>query len=127
MSALELEMVQVRRSDRVAWLVMNRPEALNAWTKQLGREMLEALHSVDGDPEVRAIVVTGAGRAFSSGADLKAGHELSSNGRPDVLTPSARGLQPADHACADDRQARDRGCQRACGRDRVFVRACLLT
>ena len=66
---------------------MDRPEALNAWTKQLGREMLEALDSLGGDPEVRAIVVTGAGRAFSSGADLKAGHELSSNGRPDVLTP----------------------------------------
>jgi 2-(1,2-epoxy-1,2-dihydrophenyl)acetyl-CoA isomerase len=86
MSALKLETVQLRQADGVAWLVMNRPDALNAWTKQLGREMIEALDSAAADPEVRAIVITGAGRAFSSGADLKAGGELSSNGRPDVLT-----------------------------------------
>ena len=66
---------------------MNRPDALNAWTKQLGREMTEALDSVADDPEVRTIVITGAGRAFSSGADLKSSDDLSSNGRPDVLTP----------------------------------------
>jgi len=87
MSALKLETVQVKCSGRVAWIVMNRPEALNAWTKQLGREMLEALNEVGADPELRAIVVTGAGRAFSSGADLKADRELSSDGSPDVLTP----------------------------------------
>ena len=87
MSALKLETVELRMADRVAWLTMNRPDALNAWTQQLGREMTEALESLAADPEVRAIVISGAGRAFSSGADLKAGNDLSSNGRPDVLTP----------------------------------------
>ncbi len=86
MSALKLETVECKRSERVAWIVMNRPEALNAWTKQLGRELTEALDEAAADPEVRAVVVTGAGRAFSSGADLKAERELSSDGRPDVLT-----------------------------------------
>ena len=86
MSALELETVDLRTADGVAWLTMSRPDALNAWTKQLGREMTEALDRAAGDPEVRAIVVTGAGRAFSSGADLKAADSLSSNGRPDVLS-----------------------------------------
>jgi 2-(1,2-epoxy-1,2-dihydrophenyl)acetyl-CoA isomerase len=86
MSALKLETVELRQAARVAWITMNRPEALNAWTKQLGREMTEALDTVAADPEVRAIVITGAGRAFSSGADLKSGDDLSSNGRPDVLT-----------------------------------------
>ena len=87
MSTLNLETVQVSQAEGVARIVMNRPEALNAWTRQLGREMLEALDEAAADPEVRAIVVTGAGRAFSSGADLKAGHELTGDSGPDVLTP----------------------------------------
>ena len=84
MSALDLETVQVKRSDRVATIVMNRPEALNAWTKQLGTEMLDALDEVGADPALRAIVITGAGRAFSSGADLKAERELTDSGAPAV-------------------------------------------
>jgi 2-(1,2-epoxy-1,2-dihydrophenyl)acetyl-CoA isomerase len=84
MSAVNLETVQLKRSERVATIVMNRPEALNAWTQQLGREMTEALDDVADDPEMRAIVLTGAGRAFSSGADLKADRELTGDGAPDV-------------------------------------------
>ena len=49
--------------------------------------MLTALDHAAADPEVRAIVFTGAGRAFSSGADLKAGLELTEHGTPDVLGP----------------------------------------
>ena len=87
MSTLNLETVEVQRDGRVARVVLNRPDALNAWTKQLGREMIAALDDAAQDSEIRAIVITGAGRAFSSGADLKAGGELNDNGRPDVLTP----------------------------------------
>jgi 2-(1,2-epoxy-1,2-dihydrophenyl)acetyl-CoA isomerase len=84
MSVVNLETVQLKRSERVATIVMNRPGALNAWTQQLGREMSEALDEVATDPEVRAIVLTGAGRAFSSGADLKAERELTADGAPMV-------------------------------------------
>jgi 2-(1,2-epoxy-1,2-dihydrophenyl)acetyl-CoA isomerase len=84
---LELETVEVRLAERVAWIVLNRPDALNAWTRQLGEEMITALDHVAADPDVRAIVLTGAGRAFSSGADLKAGGLLDEDGSPDVLTP----------------------------------------
>jgi 2-(1,2-epoxy-1,2-dihydrophenyl)acetyl-CoA isomerase len=84
MSAVNLETVQLKRSERVATIVMNRPEALNAWTQQLGREMTDALDEVAAEPEVRAIVLTGAGRAFSSGADLKAERELTADGAPRV-------------------------------------------
>ena len=84
MSVVNLETVQLKRSERVATIVMNRPGALNAWTQQLGREMSEALDEVATDPEVRAIVITGAGRAFSSGADLKAERELTTDGAPRV-------------------------------------------
>lgn len=84
MSAVNLETVQLKRSGRVATVVMNRPEALNAWTQRLGREMTGALDELADDPEVRAIVLTGAGRAFSSGADLKSQRDLTDDGAPDV-------------------------------------------
>src|ERR1700729_2473207 len=86
MSALRLETVQMIRSEGVARIVMNRPDALNAWTTQVGEELTEALDEAAADPEVRAIVVTGAGRAFSAGADLKAGFEANPTGAPDVRT-----------------------------------------
>ncbi|HEY2259357.1 MAG TPA: enoyl-CoA hydratase [Solirubrobacteraceae bacterium] len=87
MSVLNLETVELTRSERVARVTMNRPDALNAWTQQLGQELLIALDEAAADPEIRAIVLTGAGRAFSSGADLKAGGVLGDDGKPDVLTP----------------------------------------
>jgi 2-(1,2-epoxy-1,2-dihydrophenyl)acetyl-CoA isomerase len=87
MSVLNLETVECKRADGVAWIVLNRPDALNAWTPQLGEELIRALDEVAADTDVRAIVLTGAGRAFSSGADLKAGGGLGANGSPDVLTP----------------------------------------
>ncbi len=88
MSTLNLDTVQLRRSEGVAWVTMDRPDALNAWTRQLGRELHEAIDQAADDPEVRAIVLTGAGRAFSAGADLKEGGEPSSvTGSVDVLTP----------------------------------------
>jgi enoyl-CoA hydratase/carnithine racemase len=54
----------------VAVVTLNRPERLNAWTFDIGRQYLEALDSLAADPAVRAIVVTGAGRAFCAGADM---------------------------------------------------------
>jgi 2-(1,2-epoxy-1,2-dihydrophenyl)acetyl-CoA isomerase len=86
MSVLELETVQLDVADRVAWIVLNRPDALNAWTTQLGEDMRAALEHAAEDPGIRAIVFTGAGRAFSSGADLKAGREFNEDGTPDVRT-----------------------------------------
>ena len=86
MSALRLETVQLTRSERVARIVMNRPEALNAWTTQVGEQLTGALDAAAADPDVRAIVVTGAGRAFSAGADLKAGFETTGSGAPAVGT-----------------------------------------
>ena len=86
MSTLELETVDLKVEDRVAWITMNRPDALNAWTRQFGEELLSALDHAADDPEVRALVITGAGRAFSSGADLRSGIDLTPDGKPDVLT-----------------------------------------
>ncbi len=58
--------------DRVATVALNRPDRLNAWTPNMEREVREALQAADGDPQVHVVVVTGAGRGFCAGADLKA-------------------------------------------------------
>jgi 2-(1,2-epoxy-1,2-dihydrophenyl)acetyl-CoA isomerase len=83
MTLLELETVELEVSDRVAWLTLNRPAALNAWVRRLGEDMRAALEHAAADAGVRAIVLTGAGRAFSSGADLKS-RELGGDGDIDV-------------------------------------------
>ena len=62
-------------ADRILTITLNRPERLNAWTGQMGRELIEAFDRADTDDEVRAIVVTGAGRGFCAGADLASGGE----------------------------------------------------
>ncbi len=69
----------------VGRLTLNRPETLNAWTAQFGRELKRVIEGEAADPSVRAVLVTGAGRGFSSGADLKAGFEPSpDDGMPDI-------------------------------------------
>ena len=56
--------------DNVARITLNRPETLNAWNEQLGLDLLAAIERARDDDEVRAVLITGAGRGFSSGADL---------------------------------------------------------
>jgi 2-(1,2-epoxy-1,2-dihydrophenyl)acetyl-CoA isomerase len=63
--------VNLHRDGAAATIELNRPDALNAWDDAMGAELLEAVRAVAQDDEVRAVVVTGAGRAFSSGADLR--------------------------------------------------------
>jgi 2-(1,2-epoxy-1,2-dihydrophenyl)acetyl-CoA isomerase len=63
--------VNLHRDGGAATIELNRPEALNAWNGPLGDELLDAGRSVAEDGDVRAVVLTGAGRAFSSGADLR--------------------------------------------------------
>jgi 2-(1,2-epoxy-1,2-dihydrophenyl)acetyl-CoA isomerase len=63
---------------------LNRPDRMNAWDRQLGVELLRAIEDATEDESVRAVTITGAGRAFSAGADLKAGFEPSPQGHPDV-------------------------------------------
>jgi enoyl-CoA hydratase/carnithine racemase len=57
----------------VATITLNRPEKLNAFTVQMMRDMMAALDLTDADDAVRAVIVTGAGRAFCAGADLSGG------------------------------------------------------
>jgi 2-(1,2-epoxy-1,2-dihydrophenyl)acetyl-CoA isomerase len=85
-SSIELETVEVLLEDGVATVTLNRPQALNAWNKQFALDLLAALDRVAASEAARAVVITGAGRAFSSGADLKdaGGGDFTPEGRPDV-------------------------------------------
>jgi 2-(1,2-epoxy-1,2-dihydrophenyl)acetyl-CoA isomerase len=82
----DLETVNLRLQDGAARIELNRPETLNAWNAQLGADLLAALRQVAEDEGVRAVTVTGAGRGFSSGADLKdlGGGQRTADGEPDV-------------------------------------------
>jgi enoyl-CoA hydratase/carnithine racemase len=66
--------------DGIAVVTLNRPEKMNAWTAQMGAELNEHLVRCDEDDSVRAVVVTGAGRAFCAGADLERGGETFAGG-----------------------------------------------
>ena len=73
-------------TDRVATLTLNRPEQLNAFTNTMMREVIDAFDRIDADDEVRAVIVTGAGRGFCAGADLSGGGETFSGGGSDEKT-----------------------------------------
>jgi len=60
-------------ADNVATLTLHRPEKLNAFTGVMMSEMIDAFDQADADDQVRAVIVTGSGRAFCAGADLSAG------------------------------------------------------
>ena len=60
-------------SENILTITINRPDKLNALNTQMIRDLIGAIDEADGDDAVRAIVVTGAGRAFCAGADLSAG------------------------------------------------------
>ena len=67
------ETIKYDVEDGVLTLTLNRPEKLNAFTGQMMSEMIDAFDRADADDDVRAIIVTGEGRAFCAGADLSAG------------------------------------------------------
>jgi enoyl-CoA hydratase/carnithine racemase len=76
--------------DPVATITLNRPEALNAWTDRMGREVHDALGRAARDRAVVGIVITGAGRGFCAGADMNTLSDLSSGGSHSAA-PFSRG------------------------------------
>jgi len=57
-------------ADRIATITLNRPAKLNAYTPQMGHEIVEAMRRAETDPSVRVVILTGSGRAFCAGADI---------------------------------------------------------
>ncbi len=92
-----METVNVHRRGGAAIVELDRPEVMNAWNRQFGIDLLAAVEEVAADAAVRAVCITGAGRGFSSGADLK---DMGDNdartpeGHPDVRTTLVERYHP---------------------------------
>jgi enoyl-CoA hydratase/carnithine racemase len=70
---MTFEQIEYAVADHVLTITLNRPDRLNAFTATMGQELIDAFDAADADDEVRAVVVTGAGRGFCAGADLESG------------------------------------------------------
>jgi enoyl-CoA hydratase/carnithine racemase len=70
---VDYEQITYEVVEGIATVTLNRPDKLNAMTAQMGAEMSDAMAEADGDEDVRAVVVTGAGKGFCAGADLGGG------------------------------------------------------
>jgi 2-(1,2-epoxy-1,2-dihydrophenyl)acetyl-CoA isomerase len=126
-----METVTLERRGPELRITLNRPDVMNAWDKQLGAELLAAVREAAGDDAVRGVTITGAGRAFSSGADLRAGFDPTPEGHPDVETvlheryhPIITGLRemPKPVLAAVNGPAVGIGCSLALAADLVVAR-----
>ena len=72
---MEFDEIRYEVADGVLLITLDRPDRLNAFTGTMGRELIAAFDQADGDDDVRAVIVTGAGRGFCAGADLGGGGE----------------------------------------------------
>ena len=81
---MSYETIIWEQTGAVGRLTLNRPQTLNAWTAQFGEELGQVIDAEAADDSVRAVMITGAGRGFSSGADLKAGFHPADDGMPDI-------------------------------------------
>jgi enoyl-CoA hydratase/carnithine racemase len=72
--------------DGLATITLHRPEVMNAFTNRMMHELLDAFDRIDADDGVRAVIVTGSGRAFCAGADLSHGRDVFAKGGSDVQT-----------------------------------------
>lgn len=93
---MTFEQIRYEVDGPVCTVTLNRPERLNAVTKRLLEELIAALDRADGDDAVRAVIVTGAGRAFCAGADLEAGGRTFDPASR-VGDPATRGWDIAAH------------------------------
>ena len=88
-------------ADRIATITLDRPERLNAFTLVMRGELIDAFDRADADDDVRAVVVTGRGRAFCAGADLERGAS--------TFDPETLKYRPGRHDTFEDGSARDGG------------------
>ena len=88
------ETVDVNRDGAAVKIALNRPDRMNAWSDGLSRDLLAVLSEVAADETVRAVMLTGNGRAFCSGADLKDGADDAVAGKLDTYTTLTRWYHP---------------------------------
>ena len=88
------ETVDVNRDGAAVKIALNRPDRMNAWSEGLSQDLLTVLREVAADETVRAVMLTGNGRAFCSGADLKDGADDAVAGKLDTYTTLTRWYHP---------------------------------
>ena len=93
---MDFEMILYEKENGIATVTLNRPEKLNALTPLMRVEMRKAFEDVAADDGVRVLILTGAGRAFTAGLDLK---ELGGEIDPDVAAVSDRAMDRAIAQC----------------------------
>jgi enoyl-CoA hydratase/carnithine racemase len=82
---MSYQTIETRLENRVLTLTLNRPDRLNAFNPQMLEELLAAFDEIDANDEVRAVIVTGAGRAFCAGADLGTGGQTFDSSRQETI------------------------------------------
>jgi 2-(1,2-epoxy-1,2-dihydrophenyl)acetyl-CoA isomerase len=94
--AQRYETVDVHRTGASATIALNRPDRMNAWSNALSADLLDAVGEVAADDTVRAVMLTGTGRAFCSGADLREGmtEAMANGGRLDTEAALTRWYNP---------------------------------
>jgi enoyl-CoA hydratase/carnithine racemase len=98
---MAFETITYEVDDGVLTLTLNRPERLNAFNAQMRIELMEALDRADADDAVRAIVVTGAGKGFSAGADLQTASFTQQGRKPDPVRRDDGSLDYSDEGLRD--------------------------
>ena len=91
-------------ADRICTITLNRPDKLNAWTHQMHLDLKAAMQEAGSDPDVRAIILTGAGRGFCAGADMGGLQAIGAGGSVDRRINAAVDL-PGGSALAEFRMA----------------------
>jgi enoyl-CoA hydratase/carnithine racemase len=105
---MSYEQITFEVDDPVAIITLNRPEQLNAWTQTMANEVRDAIAKAEADPHVVGIVLTGNGKGFCAGADMKGLAAASgadgggSSGAPDVVARTEEAPTPGDPSFGDD-------------------------
>jgi enoyl-CoA hydratase/carnithine racemase len=95
------EQIRYEVADPLATITLNRPQALNAWTTRMGAEVKHAVAAAEADKSVVAIVLTGAGRGFCAGADMKDLKDISAGDRGSA-PPAELDANPGDPTAGED-------------------------
>jgi enoyl-CoA hydratase/carnithine racemase len=99
----EYEEILYEVADPVATITLNRPAALNAWTDRMAAEVRHSVAAAEADPRVVGIVITGAGRGFCAGADMRRLTAISDGGdRPGAIVPPGLEASPGDPDAGPD-------------------------
>lgn len=98
----QFQYLLVDLADGIYTVTLNRPDKLNAWNEAMREEMRQVMRRIQQDPDARALVITGAGRAFSAGEDVG---EMRSRAQQEVTTRDFRVLARNIHNFFDDLEA----------------------